>query len=170
MPFWLKDAYFCSILVKFKSKNEQKEFSFGRNWPVSAERCHFGYFCFRQKLVFKNSSLSVLAETLLVDHYTQPKDSSDQFCVVNGKFFFFSALIALAPICLRITWNAKKCETQPRDTPLPQVDDLIAPTEQERIDRVRYATGGTGGIPRWARIFKKAQERREGTGIIDGGK
>ena len=47
---------------------------------------------------------------------------------------------------------------------MPSVDDIIAPTEQERQERVHYATGGPGGIPRWARILK-AREEREGARV-----
>ena len=47
---------------------------------------------------------------------------------------------------------------------MPSIDDIIAPTEQERQERVRYATGGPGGIPRWARILK-AREEREGARV-----
>ena len=42
---------------------------------------------------------------------------------------------------------------------MPNIDDLIAPTEQERQERVHKATGGPGGIPRWARILKEREER-----------
>ena len=42
---------------------------------------------------------------------------------------------------------------------LLSINDIIAPTEQERQERVRYATGGPGGIPRWARILKEREER-----------
>ena len=81
----------------------------------------------------------------------------------------FSTLGALGPICLRITRNGKKDEPEPRGEALPRVDDIIAPTEQERRDRVHYATGGPGGIPRWARVFK-AREERERARVHDHGK
>ena len=42
---------------------------------------------------------------------------------------------------------------------LPNIDDIIAPTEEERQERVHKATGGPGGIPRWARILKEREER-----------
>ena len=42
---------------------------------------------------------------------------------------------------------------------MPNIEDIIAPTELERQERVRYATGGPGGIPRWARILKEREER-----------
>ena len=50
--------------------------------------------------------------------------------------------------------------------------DQILPSgnlEQERRDRVHYATGGPGGIPRWARILK-AREEREGARVNESGK
>ena len=81
----------------------------------------------------------------------------------------FSTLGALGPICLRIIGNRKKDEPRAKGETLPQVDDIIAPTEQERRDRVHYATGGPGGIPRWARILK-AREDREGARVNDDGK
>ena len=45
------------------------------------------------------------------------------------------------------------------DEKLLNIDDIIAPTEQERQKRVHNATGGPGGIPRWARILKEREER-----------